>query len=81
MGCFADDPAEYFRSRSSVPHHLSREEQESLQLEALQKRFGALRDAIPPLKALADAARLDEIRRIDEIAPLLFPHSFYKSFP
>ena len=81
MGCFADDPAEYFRSRSGVPHHLSREEQESLQLEALQKRFGALRDAIPPLKALADAARMDEIRRIDEIAPLLFPHSFYKSFP
>jgi len=81
MGCFADDPAAYFQNRSTVAHHLPLAEQEALQLEALQQRFAALRDAIPPLKALADAARIAEINRIDDVAPLLFPHSFYKSFP
>ncbi|MBU6267875.1 MAG: hypothetical protein KGN34_10065 [Sphingomonadales bacterium] len=81
MACFADDPAEWFRGSSAAATHLPLHEQEALQLEALQARFAAMRDRIVPLKALADAARIDEIRTIDDVAPLLFPHGLFKTFP
>lgn len=81
MGCFADDPADFFRDRSSIAHHLPIEEQAELQLAAVRQRFGELRSEIPPLEALADAMGVDEIRKIEDVAPVLFPHGFYKSFP
>lgn len=81
MAAFADDPAEYFGNDSHIAHYLPWEQQEELQLDALRTRFAAMRDAIPPLKALADAARLSEIDRVEDAAPVFFPHSFYKSFP
>jgi hypothetical protein len=81
MATFADDPAGYFGERPAAMHLLPREEQEERQLEALRARFGAMRDAIPPLKALADAARLTGIDALEDVVPILFPHSYYKSFP
>jgi hypothetical protein len=78
---FADDPAEYFDYNSDTAHHLPKGEQEALQLAALQRRFSEMRDRLPPLKALADAAGIEEITLLEDAAALLFPHSFYKSYP
>ena len=79
--CFADQPSEYFLANGCFAHHLPVGDLEALQLAALQQRFAAMRDRIPPLTALADAARLDEIRGLTDGALLLFPHTLYKSYP
>lgn len=81
MGCFADDPIAFFVEQSLFVHHMPLEQQEALQLDALQQRFAAMRDVLPPLRALADAARMEEIGRIEDVAPLLFPHNLFKSYP
>lgn len=81
MNCFADDPLTFAVDESAYVHHLPREQQEALQLDALRQRFATMRDALPPLRALADAARIDRIDRLEDVAAVLFPHSLYKSHP
>ncbi len=76
-----DDPSKYFNNSSRTAHHIPRQEQEALQLQMIHARFGIMRDALPALKALADHAQIDEIRKLEDVAPLLYPHSFYKSYP
>lgn len=56
-------------------------ELEALQLEGLKRRFGQFRHTIPMLKKLADAECIDSIDDVDDIVPLLFEHTIYKSYP
>ena len=81
MSGFADDPAAWFANDSAAAHRMPRAEAEALQLAALQARFAALRDRLPPLAALADAQGIDAIDRLEAAAPLLYPHTIYKSYP
>jgi hypothetical protein len=53
----------------------------SIQLAALRKRFGDLVGKIGVLARLAEEQRISAIENIEDAAPLLFPHSFYKSYP
>jgi len=78
---FADDPARFFHNRAWEGHHITPQDLRALQLEALRERFATYRDAIPPLTALADAQNIRDIATLDDVAPLLFSHSFYKSYP
>jgi hypothetical protein len=77
---FADDPAAWFGDDVTGVHHMPPAEAERLQLEALNARFAALRAKLPPLDALASAQGIADIPSLDAAAPLLFPHSFYKSY-
>lgn len=56
-------------------------ELEALQCEGLKRRFAQFRHAIPMLKKLGDAERIDTIEDVDDIVPLLFEHTIYKSYP
>jgi hypothetical protein len=78
---FADDPAEFFGFDSASAHRMARGDAEAHQLHALRGRFLAMRDTLPPLKAMADAQGIPAIETIDDAALLLFPHSIYKSYP
>jgi hypothetical protein len=78
---FADSPAAYHGHSWHAMHHLPAEELEALQLAALQARFDDLRDAIPTLTAMADEQGVDAIEELDDVVPLLFQHSVYKSYP
>src|SRR6201986_3253992 len=51
------------------------------QLEALNERFQERKDRIRLLGHRAREAGTDEIRRREDMVPLLFPHSVYKSYP
>jgi hypothetical protein len=53
----------------------------SIQLAALRKRFADLIGKIGVLDRLAQEQRISAIERIEDAAALLFPHSFYKSYP
>lgn len=53
----------------------------TLQLEALQIRFDELRNRIPTLTKLADRQGVNEIVDFDDVVPVLFEHTMYKSYP
>jgi len=68
-----------------APYHeaftLSREQIERLHLEGARKRFAELRPGLSVLDKLAREQGVDAIGTIDDVAPLLFPHTVYKSYP
>lgn len=61
--------------------HLPRAELDAMHLLGLKQRFAELRDAIPMLKKLADGTGVETIGQVDDVVPLLFQHTVYKSYP
>ena len=61
--------------------HLPRADVDAWQLSALRQRFGQLRDRIPMLTKLADAEDVQRVDQLDDIVPLMFEHTIYKSYP
>lgn len=61
--------------------YIPRDELDVLQLSALQRRFAEFRDRIPVLKKLADGEGIDAIEDVEDVVPLLFEHTVYKSYP
>ncbi|MET0587352.1 MAG: hypothetical protein ABWZ75_02420 [Novosphingobium sp.] len=59
----------------------SAEEVRDLQVEALNERFQERKDAIKLLKLRAGEANISVIHSVEDIVPLLFPHTAYKSYP
>ncbi len=51
------------------------------QIAALNERFQERKDAIKLLKHRAEEANITEITRLEDMVPLLFPHTAYKSYP
>lgn len=62
-------------------YNLSIEELETFQIKAMNRRFQDLRHKIPVLSNMADIQKVDSINTINDIVPLLFPHTTYKSYP
>jgi hypothetical protein len=56
------------------------EEQAEIQLAGLRARFAELRERIPIVARMSENQGVHEIRRIEDAAPLLLPHSTYKSY-
>ena len=78
---FADDPTEYFDYSYTRMHSIPRAELEALQLAALKYRFDNFYNTVPMVKKLADKQHLDSIEKIDDVVPMLFEHTMYKSYP
>jgi hypothetical protein len=75
------DPLSVFGASAAAMHAVPRAELEAAQLSALQQRFSSLRDRLPMLQRLADEQGVPRLERLDDVAPLLFPHTVYKSYP
>ncbi|MFN8625199.1 MAG: hypothetical protein U0587_04335 [Candidatus Binatia bacterium] len=56
-------------------------ELEPLWIDAIDRRFQECRGKIPVLAQLAERAGIQSIRRLDDVVPLLFAHTVYKSYP
>jgi hypothetical protein len=54
---------------------------ETFQQHWAAKRFADLRPNIPVLDKLARDQGIDKVNSIDDVAPLLFAHTVYKSYP
>lgn len=54
---------------------------EARQLEAARELFVERRDQIPVLRRRADDSGVTEIGTLDDLVPLLFAHTAYKSYP
>jgi len=62
------------------PYECSRAELEALWLQAANERLAQQRERIPVLGRLADELQVGELRSLDDLVPLLFAHSNYKSY-
>ncbi len=76
-----DDPAALVGHSYRNWNMMPREEVDALQLAALRERFAHLRDRVPTLKKLADAERIEHVHTVEDIVPLLFEHTVFKSYP
>ena len=76
-----DDPATYFHASEREMHSIPREQHDAMLLAGVRRRFAELRDRVPILTKLADEQRVEEIAEIDDVVPLLFSHTMYKSYP
>ena len=56
-------------------------ERESDQLAMLVERFEELRPRVAQLGKLASLQGIDSVATLDDVAPLLFQHTVYKSYP
>ncbi|WP_206439257.1 hypothetical protein [Streptomyces scabichelini] len=57
------------------------EEVRELQLEAAREAFAAHRERIPLLRTRAEETGVREVTGFDDLVPLLFSHTSYKSYP
>ena len=78
---FISDPVEYFDWSATRMWTMPRAEREAKQWEGLKCRFDELRDRIGYLKKLADRDCIDKLEKLDDVIPLLFEHTVYKSYP
>jgi hypothetical protein len=76
-----NDPYEHFGYHNTKIHTMPREEVEAVQLAAMNLRLAERREQIQMLAKLADGQGIEAVGHIDELAPLLFPHDIYKSYP
>src|SRR5690349_21479761 len=77
----ANDPAVYFGGVGYAAHHVPLTDLPVMQLSALAQRFDSLRNRVGALQALADERGIYEIETLNDVVPLLFPHTMYKSYP
>jgi hypothetical protein len=76
-----EDPLEFFCMSYTKMHSIPRDLLWDLQTEALKQRFEDRRNRIPMLTRLADKQNITELNEIDDVLPLLFEHTVYKSYP
>ena len=78
---FMNDPMEYFDHSITKMHTLPRDQLEALQRQALRVRFAQHRESIEMLRNLADRLDVKEVREFDDLPPLFFAHTAFKSYP
>lgn len=78
---FISDPVEYFDWSITKLWSMPDDEIAAYQLAGLKQRFEEMRHTIPYLKKLADRDKIDSIETFNDIIPLLFEHTVYKSYP
>jgi hypothetical protein len=75
------DPIEFFGESLTQMHSLPRAELEELQRQAMVLRFKEHRESIEILRKLADRLGITEVNEFDDVVPLLFSHTAFKSYP
>ncbi len=78
---FMNDPIAYFDSSITKMHQIPRDELEQLQRQAMSRRFVEHRESIEILRNLADRLEIKEVNEFDDIVPLFFAHTAFKSYP
>lgn len=81
LGDFIADPVEFFDWSATRLWSMPDADRLTFQRAGMKARFAQHRDAIPYLKKLADAEGVDAVEDFDDLVPLLFEHTVYKSYP
>jgi len=75
------DPVSHFGHSLTRMQSLSVEAAEAVQLAAMNIRLAEQRQVNPVLAKLADTQGIRQLDSVNDIAPLLFEHTYYKSYP
>jgi hypothetical protein len=75
------DPAAFFDRSFTNIHTIPRARMDELQRAMLAIRFEEQYAAIPMVAKLADSQGIKRVDDIDQVVPLLFQHTMYKSYP
>jgi hypothetical protein len=76
-----DDPIAFFGESLTQMHSISRDELEDLQRRAMAIRFGQHRQSIEMVRKLADRLGVTELNEFNDVVPLFFSHTAFKSYP
>ena len=75
------DPLTFFDMSLTKMQSVPRPDLEALQTEALTMRFEQQKERIPTLAKMTDRQGITRVKEIDDVLPLLFEHTIYKSYP
>src|ERR1700761_3558030 len=78
---FMDDPISFFGQSYTQMHSISRSELEALQRQAMSIRFQQHRQSIEMLRKLADRLGITALHKFNDVVPLFFSHTAFKSYP
>ncbi|HUO39464.1 MAG TPA: hypothetical protein VMU34_17220 [Mycobacterium sp.] len=78
---FMDDPISFFSESLTQMHSIPRDDLERLQRQAMGIRFQQHRETIEMVRKLADRLGVTELTECNDVVPLLFPHTAFKSYP
>ncbi|MCW2755023.1 MAG: hypothetical protein JWQ32_2434, partial [Marmoricola sp.] len=78
---FMDAPIEFFGHSMTQMQSIPRDELEELQRQAMKLRFRQHYETIPILRKLADRLGIADLDDFEDVAPLLFSHTAFKSYP
>src|ERR1700751_5341000 len=78
---FMDDPISFFGQSYTRMHSIRRDELEDLQRQAMGIRFRQHYQSIEMLRKLADRLGVTALKEFNDVVPLLFSHTAFKSYP
>jgi hypothetical protein len=78
---FMDDPISFFGESLTQMHSIGRDELQVLQRKAMAIRFGQHRCSIEMVRRLADRLGVTELSDFNDVVPLFFSHTAFKSYP
>jgi hypothetical protein len=78
---FYSDPGAFFGESHTATHSIDRGTLVELQVAGLKQRFTEQVERIPMVAKLAARQGITSVDDFDEIVPLLFEHTMYKSYP
>jgi hypothetical protein len=81
LDTFMNDPIGYFDSSITKMHMIPRDQLAGLQRDAMSRRFAEHRESIEVVRNLANRLEVKEVKEFNDITPLLFPHTVFKSYP
>jgi hypothetical protein len=81
IGLLADEIARYGYKKPDEIFSIAPADAQQFQLSSAQHRFEQLAPRIAALKDQADRHRIDRIRTLNDLVPLLFSHTVLKSYP
>src|ERR1700759_3784686 len=78
---FMDDPISFFGQSYTQMHSIDRGELEALQRQAMSIRFQQHRQSFEMLRKLADRLGITALHNFNDVVPLFFSHTAFKSYP
>lgn len=78
---FMDDPIGFFGQSYTRMHSIERDELLDLQRRAMGVRFQQHYRSIEMLRKLADRLAINTLHDVNDVVPLLFSHTAFKSYP
>src|SRR6201985_3434741 len=78
---FMNDPIGFFGQSYTQMHSIGRDELEALQRQAMRIRFQEHYRSIEILHKLADRLGITALEEFNDVVPLMFSHTAFKSYP